>query len=533
MKIIKKYFPLFFIFGIVLALYFPVFSLYFSQDDFFHLNASRVTGSWTGFIRLLGFPEWAERGYAFYRPLFREVYYFFLTKAFGINPLPYRLASFGVHFGCIIMVFVLMKKFFKRRLLAFLTALFYGIATPQIGTFYYHAGGIQASGATLFFLAALYSYWQFLEKDKINYWLLTLGCFLGAIASCEIIVAILPFTLFSLEVLLAKKFSKDWFKGVFFHLFPLGFILVVYLYLDLTLIGLPQDVSYSPVLSIRKISNAFVWYFGWGLGLPDMLVDFVGPGLRLNPKLMLWWGSYFKIIFPAFFLTILMLFFSGVYLFFKNRKIFKNKQSLLLRNKQSLLLRNKQSLLLRNKYFWFLLLWFPIALSPVIILPWHKFLHYLNPALPALFGVVFFVVLGAYDLLKKKNKLVARAYLGLFCFLLFLLSFVSIKLEEKTYWAINRGKIAKNLIEQMKETYPSLPQGAVLYFENDPQYPFIAEEWGGSSTQAYYALSGKDAAQLIYHDPTLKVYYEDIEKPLGPPAGGEEIFSIVARINQK
>jgi len=505
MRILKKYFPFLFIFGVVLALYFPVFSLHFSQDDFFHIRASTLDGSLKQFVSFFGFPNQYDRGYAFYRPVFREAYYFLLTKGFGMTSLPYRLASFGVHFGCIIMVFLLMEKFFKRRLFSFLTALFYGMATPQVGTFYYHAGGIQASGATLFFLLSLYFYQRFLEEDLRKFWVLTFICFIASFSSIELIGVILPLSLIGLEFLRVKKISLDWVKKMIFRLSPLYLVFGAYLYLDLFKIGLPGQVSYSPTLSPAKILNSLSWYFGWGLGLPDMLVDFVGPGLKLSPKLMLWWGSYFKIIFPAFFLVVLMLLFSGVYLFLKNKKFFK------------------------NKYFWYLLFWFPIALSPVIVLPWHKFLHYLNPGLPSLFGVVFFIVLGAYDLLKKKNKLVARAYLGLFCFLLFLLSFVSIKLEEKTYWAINRGKIAKNLIEQMKETYPSLPQGAVLYFENDPQYPFIAEEWGGSSTQAYYALSGKDAAQLIYHDPTLKVYYEDIEKP----SEGEEVFSITARIRQE
>jgi hypothetical protein len=279
---------------------------------------------------------------------------------------------------------------------------------------------------------------------------------------------------------------------------------MVYLYFDLTRIGLPKDVNYSPVWSIRKVFNSLGWYTGWGLGLPDMLVDFVGPGLKLNPKLMLWWGNYFKIIFPTSSMIILTLTVSIIYLLFKNRKVFFERN------------------------FWFLFFWYPVALSPVVLLPWHKFLHYLNPALPAIFGIVFFIILAVYDLLTKKNKILARLFLGVFCLMLFILSLTSIKLEEKTYWPINRGKIAKNLIEEVRNTYPTLPKGVVLYFKNDPEYPKISPEWGNSSTQAYYALSGKDAIQLLYNDSTLKVYYEDIEKP--PEEG--QLFSVIAKISQ-
>jgi hypothetical protein len=143
--------------------------------------------------------------------------------------------------------------------------------------------------------------------------------------------------------------------------------------------------------------------------------------------------------------------------------------------------------------------------------------------------VIFFIVLGAHDVLAKRYPRLARFYLTAFCSILFILSLTSIKLEERTFWAANRGKIAKHLVDQIKQTYPTLPKGAIVYFKNDPDYPFIAEAWGNSSTQAYYALSGKDAVQFFYQDQTIKVYYEDI----GKPPSGETVFPIVAKISQK
>ena len=74
-----------------------------------------------------------------------------------------------------------------------------------------------------------------------------------------------------------------------------------------------------------------------------------------------------------------------------------------------------------------------------------------------------------------------------------------------------------------------MPKGAQIYWKNDPNYAII-KNWGNSSTQAYYALSvaGRDALQLIYDDNSLKVYYEDIEKP----QNFENTFQVVAIINQ-
>lgn len=80
----------------------------------------------------------------------------------------------------------------------------------------------------------------------------------------------------------------------------------------------------------------------------------------------------------------------------------------------------------------------------------------------------------------------------------------------------------------MKSTYPTLPKGAIVYFKNDPQYPFLTQEWGGTSKQASLILNGADALQLLYNDPTLKVYYEDLSSiPYDTP---DKLFTVVARI---
>jgi len=165
----------------------------------------------------------------------------------------------------------------------------------------------------------------------------------------------------------------------------------------------------------------------------------------------------------------------------------------------------------------FFFLWFLICLLPVIFWPWHKFSFYLT--VPLLGLVSFFAIL-----LKNLPKVLV--FLAIL--LLFAVSLTTVRISQGTYWVISRAKIAKNLITDLKSQYPELPRGASLYFQNDPDYPFIAALWGNASTQAYYALSGENAAQVIYDDKTLKVYFED----LGKPSEEEGVFPIVARISQ-
>jgi hypothetical protein len=237
-----------------------------------------------------------------------------------------------------------------------------------------------------------------------------------------------------------------------------------------------------------------------------MLVDFIGPGLKINPNLMLFWGNYFKYIFPLFFLVIAVILISVIYLFNKNKKAYL------------------------NPFLMFFGTWFFAALSPVLFLPWHKFLYYLNHSLIGFYGVVFIIIYEPYILLKKSHSKLAKLYFGIFVFLLFSLNVVSIKNSEITYWSIGRSKVAKNLVEEFVKQYPSLPKGTVVYWKNDPNYAII-KNWGNSSTQAYYALSvaGRDALQLFYNDNSLKVYYEDI----GKPPTLENAVQIIAIISQE
>lgn len=70
--------------------------------------------------------------------------------------------------------------------------------------------------------------------------------------------------------------------------------------------------------------------------------------------------------------------------------------------------------------------------------------------------------------------------------------------------------MAEKIIKQIKILYPNLPRGVIVYFKNDPNYPYLTKEWGNTSKQASVILNGSDALQLLYKDPTLRVFYEDL-----------------------
>lgn len=499
---LKLFYPFLIIFAVVLILYYPVLTTYFSQDDFFHFKVSLTDGSFNQFINLFGFHSFSERGIAFYRPVSRELIFNIFYSIFGLNHLPLRILQLSIHLVNIFLSFILIQKIFQKNTLSFFVAFFFGISSAHVGSLYYLAGGIQSLLATTFILLTIIFFIDFLQKDNLKSKILFFISFLLAISSHELSIAI-PILLIGL--VLVYNSTQRWKRRIL-QLWPIFAVTIIYLYLNITKIGFSaSEKQYQAVFNIKTIVNSFAWYTGWAFGLPEMLIDFISPGFKLNPTLMRYWGNYFMIIFPTFFLNIIIVISSLTYLFSKKRIIFSNRK------------------------FWFLLIWFPASLIPVIFLPLHKSTYYLSPALPSFWGSLGFIIFSAYWHLTKKLPKLAVTLLIIFASSTFLLIATSIWLSNSTYWAATRGRLAKKLINQVVSSYPTLPRGSAIYFTNDPTYPFVASDWGGSSKQAYFILNGNDAIQLLYKDPTLSVFYQDLGGiPQDFPQ--DKIYSLVVQI---
>lgn len=484
----KKILPLLLIGAAVIILYHPVLFTYFSQDDFFHFKVSLTDGSIDQFIKLFGFHPFSERGIAFYRPMFRELIFNSFYNIFGLNHFPFRILQLVLLFLNSFLAYTLIKKMFKDKYLASFVAFFYAICSAQISSLYYLAGGIQVLGATTFLLLTLI---LALKRSFLSF-----IAFLFAIASHELasVIPLLICGILFVQYPFKKALGKIW------QVLPFFSILIIYLYLEINTIGFSSaEKQYQINFSLKTILNSYMWYFGWALGLPEMLIDFVFPNFKLNPTLMRYWGNYYSIIFPSFFVTLILLTLSILYLAVREKRIFLDKKVI------------------------FMIVWFIVGLIPVILLPLHKSTQYLETGLVAFWTLVGVVT---FNFSKLGGKF-AKVYISILIVSLLTLSVTSILLQRTTYWAAQRGKYAKQLINQVTSTYPTLPKGAILYFENDPNYPFVASDWGSSSKQASFILNNQDVLRLIYNDPTLQVFYEDLSKPT---PSGKNIYSIIAKI---
>lgn len=471
-RLLRKNIWLIFSLILFVIFYHFIFNLYFSQDDFFHLRISWTDENSAGLIRFFSFRPYSATGIYFYRPIFREFLFSIYSNFFGLNAFPFRITQILIHSLNTILTYFLVYKISRSKIISNIAALFFAISATNIGVLSYLAGGIQASGMTMFALLTLIFFWKFLELGRVKFGIFSFSFYLFSLASHELAMT-LPFIMMSL-LIFKKGFEV---KNIVAKLLPFFIASLILLLLEVFFIGLPiGEKQYGFSFSPARILNSYVWYFIWSLGIPEMLLDFIGPGIKFNPNLMKFWGDYFKILFPLFISISFLLLIS---------------------------LRN----LFKQKLFWFFIFWFVVSIAPVVFLPLHRSTYYLALSLPAISGIIGL----SFSYFYKWSK--SLAYF--FIISVVALSFVTILLSQKTYWAISRARIAKRIILDIRKEYPQIPKGAIIYIKNDPSYLKFSEEWGGTSKQASVILSGSDALQLIYNDPTLKVFYEDLEIPRG------------------
>lgn len=453
-----------FILGISILLILNLSGLfsYFSQDDFFHLNsiADKQLGDLPKF--------YIERKdyQTFYRPLSRETFNFLMYKVFTLNPLPYHLFNLFLIISISFLIYKLVIKILKNQLIGYLAVLIYLLSAVHNVELYYLAS-VQNLLMTLFSLSSFYFYIYFKESNNKKHYFFSVIFFILGILSHEQAI-VLPGLLLLLELF--------FFKKVTWKLLPFFIITAVYLIWSYFFINLPKEAVYNPIFNFKSILNTLSWYIVWSFGISEILVDFMGHNLNFNFNFFKWYPWYVTTTFASLFMLTIALFITLVV---------------------------KRNFLKWNHIILYIGL-FIVSILPFLFFPQKKFVYYLE--LP----IVWFSILLAIIFSVYKSKLLIISLL----FMILAISYQTTNLNKITYWAAKRADAAEILLKTIKKTYPNPKKGAIFYIKNDPNYPFIAKQWGSSSKQAFYILSGENALQLIYRDKAIKAYYEDINPPL-------------------
>lgn len=434
----------------------PSLLTFFSADDWFHLRVSQI-GSFRDFLNFFSFVR-TPQSIAFYRPLPTQVFFFVFQKLFGLNPIPYHifvLICFGIS---LVLIYRLARELLNSNQKALLATAIYGLSVSNFTRLYF-LSAFQEIALVLFSVACILAFSK--QKYVFSYLFFVL-----ALLSKETAV-VLPLILIILDWSRKKINLKK--------LIPFALILLPYLYLRLFQFGSVAGETYIWNFSPIKAANTLMWYFLWSLGAPELLIDYIGSGLRPIPRFFtdfpLWWPV---ILIPLIVMLIFLL---------------------------------KRSLrFARDDKVWVFAILFVVSLLPVLFLPTHKFA--LELGLP----LVWMSLLVGYLLPQKGFLLVSFVSI----FILYNLSMNY--LTYTTHYSVNRGKISERVYRYFKLDYLSPPADSYFEFVNDTAD--YGTSWG-SSKQIANSIGGSELFRVLYQDPNYNVYYEDF--PGDRPANEKKI----------
>jgi hypothetical protein len=345
-----------------------------------------------------------------------------------------------------------------------MAALFYATSASHFG--HLNISAPAEIGYTLLALLSVNFFIDFLARKRVRFLFASITFFILGLLAKENSVVIPPLLILVYVFYgITNKRKFNW-KELMVILTPFLVFLAAYLYVRFFYYGLAVGDSYIWNFSIKRAINTLGWYGLWSFNLPEMLVDFVGPGLRLNPNLMKYYSKEIIPILILFGAQVLILI-SSVIVSLK-RKITTLKPLIL--------------------SVAFGVLWFVLALVPVLFLPFHKFTFYL--ALP-LVGVV--LVLAA--VLAKKRWLTL-----VFSAVWILASISTLNLTYVTNWITQGALISKRVFNYFQNN--NIPAGTVLFYdkEADKLLPWLPSKLLKDS------LSDNNFFKVYYGD-KYSVYY--------------------------
>lgn len=457
---------------------------FFSGDDWFHLRISQI-GSLSEFFKFFSFTHTAQSA-AFYRPLPTQVFFFVFQKLFGLTAWPYHLFVLLCFAYSLYLVYKFASQISKSAPrtshFALITTLIYGLSVSNFTRLYF-LSAFQEIALVIFSLLCLLSFPKSRPKATIF--------FVLALMSKETAV-VLPLLLILFNFKLVKKSFRS--------LVPMGAVLLVYLCLRFMIFGGAVGDSYLWNFSPAKAANTLMWYVLWSFGAPELLVDYVGSGLRLVPKFFVDYPIWGKVIIPLLLGTIGT---TGLLFFQKLREILSRSRGWI------------PAFVGMTDIFKYIL-FFLISLLPVLFLPSHKFT--LELGLPL---VGFSLALAS--LFPKKLGTSHFAPITLYIFLNLSMNY----LTYTRHYSVSRGEISQKVFSFMSKNYSEYPTGKYFEFVNDASD--FGAQWG-QSKQISQALSGSDFFRVFYATPDVKVYYQDI--PEATPTGTPIYLSTRQFLNQ-
>lgn len=319
----------------------------FSQDDWYFLLISRAhnLGEVANFFNPL-----AQSGFAFYRPLGTQLYYFlFQQNTYLMHAFMLVIQSLSGYF-----VYLLLKELKLKSPTTFLTALLYSVSSVHFLSLYYIAATQQLLAAA-FSLLSLVLFMR--QKYRGSAIILILALLSKETAMVTPLIA-LCLIFVTKTKLTARPFI------------PYTIVFTLYLIMRLTTSSGTQS-EYHLFFGPSVLTN-IRWYFLFAANFPETLVSYGLPRMGIN----------------------LAQFISDY-----------GTSAIIISVSSSLIALLALTRLVLSKR-WLYIIWFVAGLGPVILLRDHLYPHYLDLAL------IPFLLLLIQDLKSKYQYLVAGLYLA-------------------------------------------------------------------------------------------------------------------------
>ena len=456
-SIFKKFFKLVLIFVATLMIYYPSINGFYTNDDFYHLKIAHATNlsQFVDFFNL----EKSSGGQLLYRPLTTHVFYFLGWFLFNLNPIGLHIVSFVLLLIIIICVYKIAKLISGDEQISILATFLYATSATHFGHLYYLATEL-VLGAVFF--PTIIFFINYIKSGKIWDYILSIVFFCLALLAKENSVVLVPIfiALYIYFYLIKDKLIKP--KSLVISLIPFVAALLAYLYLHFFSYGFVKGDSYIWNLSPLTALNTILWYGAWSLNIPEMFLDFIGPGFKLNPNLLKYWSLEVIPIFVFFIVECVIIAWAFI-------KSYKNK------------------LLLRYVSYIF---WFLITLLPILFLPLHKFTFYLT--LPLL-GVTLFIA----QILKDYKNITK-----FFCLAWLITTILTLNLTVKTNWITNGEIISRNVYNYVNTNKEILINKTILFYDSseDVSLPF------SPTSTIKNALSDNNFFDVFYNGNIKAVY---------------------------
>jgi len=411
-----------FLFSVTILVFYPSLKNYFTADDFTWLRwaaTSKISDIPSFFISAKGF---------FYRPLAKA--YFTLVYPFlGLKPQGYHLFSLFLHFACSAGAYLLTLLLTKRKLVAFLTGLFFLICPVNSETVFW-ISSTSSLLASFFYIWGFLSYLKWREGKSLKSFFLLSSYFafgLG-LASHEKAITF-PLAILFYDLVFEKLKNKKRRVLNIFSYFPFCFLTIFYFYLRSTAQahGLSGDYNYN---------------------FKNLLFNFAGNTFGYLGELI--FGSYFISIYDisrsflrlhkeVAFLILLLVF--ALFYFLVYQRIRK------------------------SKIFIFSLGFFFILLLPFLGLG-NIAERYLYPAQLGFFIFFSFLIVRLFDQIKKKNLLLGTVFFLVVVSASF--GFYYKQLEEARRNWYYAGETSNDILLALGTNYKKFPPESTLYFVDLP-----------------------------------------------------------------